>query len=189
MGPAAAGCMGPVGFLRSGHACRPPHAWPAFPPLLPCSAPSTLQFPAALAHGLAISLGSLKLNGRPLLRAPLHVSQATAAADGCLAQLYRLPSRATKSGFVLSGWLQLGEGGGGGAAGDGGAVGGSGSVAASQAQHAGSGGGSNSDQFGVGEMSSLELTLGEYSALDAAAARLLGGIGGGAQVAAGVAQP
>lgn len=129
-----------------------------------------------MARGPVISISSLKLNGRLLLRAPLHVSTAAAATDGCLALLYRLPSRATKSGFALSGFVELGEGssrGGGGGGGD-----------AAAGQDSGTGG--SGGQFGVGEMASLELTLGEYSALDAAASRLLGGIGSGGQA---VAQP
>ena len=143
----------------------------------PCSAPSTLQFPAALVRGPTISVSSLKLNGRPLLRAPLHVSQAAAAADGCLAHLYRLPSRATKAAFVLSGFVQLEQGGG--SSGGSGGSNGSG-AAAGQALSSGSGG-----HFGVGEMASLELTLGEYSTLDAAASRFLGGLAVGGGQAAG----
>ena len=130
-----------------------------------------LQFPAALVGGPTISVSSLKLNGRPLLRGPLHVSQAAAGADGCPAQLYRLPSRATKAGFVLSGFVQLEQGGGSG----------SGRGAAAGQALSSSGGG----QFGVGEMASLELTLGEYSALDAAASRLLGGLAAGGGQASG----
>ncbi|PRW50791.1 hypothetical protein C2E21_5558 [Chlorella sorokiniana] len=146
-------------------------------------APSTLQFPAALARGPAISVSSLKLNGRPLLRAPLHVSLAAAAADGCLALLYRLPSRATKSGFVLTGFVHLGEGSGG--SGGSGGSDGNGSPSGSGSQVATGQAPSSGGQFGVGEMASLELTLGEYSALDAAATRLLGGIAGGGGQAAG----
>lgn len=118
------------------------------------SPPSTSQYPAALAHGGAtIALSSLKLNGHPLLTAPLLTTQA-AAADGCLLQLYRLPSRATHTGYVLSGLVRLVEG----SSGDGSSLVG------------GSGGG-----FGVGEMASVELTLGEFSMLNAATSRLLGG--------------
>lgn len=127
-------------------------------PFSPCRCrrpPSTLQYPAALAHGTTVSLANLKLNGRPLLGAPLALSQAAAAEGGCLAQLYRLPSKATKAGFVLSGWVAL-EG----------------------ASAFGGGGGTvPAAGFGPGEMSSVELTLGEYSLLDAATSRLLGGMG------------
>ena len=145
------------------------HATHIAPPHV-CRAPSTLQYPAALVRGPTISVSSLKLNGRPLLRAPLHMSQAAAATDGCLALLYRLPSRATKNGFALSGFVHLGEGSGGEEAA---------AAAAAAGRGADSGTSGGGGQFGVGEMASLELTLGEYSALDAAASRLLGGIAGG----------
>lgn len=122
-----------------------------------CRAPSSLQYPAALSRGPAIRLSGLKLNGRPLLPGALLASQA-AAADGCLARLYRLSGRAMHGGYVLSGWVQLGEkpGGGSGCSG-------------------GGGGGGGTAGFGVGEMASLEVSLGQYSQLEAAASRLLGG--------------
>ena len=43
------------------------------------------------------------------------------------------------------------------------------------------GGGGGGPAYGVGEMASLEVSLGEYSLLDAATARLLGGSSGAAQ--------
>lgn len=87
-----------------------------------------------------------------------------AAPDGCLTQLYRLNSKATKHGFVLSGWVGLALA----QAGGGSRVGGSGSSAGVDIGTAGAG-------FGLGEMASVELTLGEYSRLDAAASRLFPG--------------
>jgi hypothetical protein len=126
------------------------------PPSSPRRAPSLLQFPAALARGTAIRLAALKLNGRPLLPGELQVS-AAAAADACASHLFRINSRATRGeAFVLSGWVQLGDG-------------------ASSAGVAGSGAVNGAaSTFGVGEMASVELTLGEYSQLGAAATRLLG---------------
>lgn len=138
------------------------HLYFPFPPW-PCSPPSSLQFPAALARGASISLASLKLNGRPLLPTVLAVPQA-AAADGCLVQLYRL-GKAAKGSFVLNGWLGLTEGDGASGASNGGFVGPAGA-------------------FGVGEMASVEVTLGEYSLLDAATVRLFPGSGAAAAAAA-----
>lgn len=84
-----------------------------------------------------------------------------AADDGCLVQLYRL-GKAAKGSFVLSGWLDLTEGG---SSSSGGFVG-------------------PTSAFGVGEMASVELTLGEYSLFDAATARLFPGSGAAAAAAA-----
>ncbi len=137
------------------------------PSPVPCSPPSSLQYPAALARGASISLASLKLNGRPLLPTALAVPQA-AAADGCLVQLYRL-RKAAKGSFVLNGWLGLTEGDGATGASNGGFVGPAGA-------------------FGVGEMASVELILGEYSLLDAATVRLFPGSGASAAAAAAAAQ-
>jgi hypothetical protein len=138
-------------------------------PLLPTlssssRAPSYQQYPAALARGATINLTALKLNGRPLLPpgAALTASQA-AAADGCLLQLYRLPgSRPTRGGYALSGWVQLTE-------------------PSSSSSIDAVGGGGCGAAYGVGEMASLEISLGEYSLLDAARARLLGGSSGALQ--------
>lgn len=138
------------------------------PSLCPCSPPSSLQFPAALARGASITLASLKLNGKPLLPGPLAAPQA-AAADGCLVQLYRL-GKAAKGSFTLSGWLGLTEGGG----------------SSTGASNGNNGVVGPDDAFGVGEMASVELTLGEYSLLDAATARLFPG---GAAAAAAAQQP
>lgn len=119
-----------------------------------------MQYPAALARGTMVTLSGLKLNGRPLLLGDVIAPQA-AAADGCLLQLFRLPgsSKAGKAGsFVLSGWVALSEGG----------------TSSTSSTGAGTAGSFPAGSlFGVGEMASLELALGEYSRLDAAASRLL----------------
>ena len=121
-----------------------------------CSAPSTLQHPAAVSgssssgsssSGSSITLEGVKLNGRPLLPASGLTATHASSTGGCQQQLFRLPSRAAGKGFVLSGHCMLEEG----------------------------GDGSNSPGFGVGQMASVELVLGEYNMLDAAASKLLGG--------------
>lgn len=132
--------------------------------------PSTAQFPAALARGgAAVSLASLKLNGRPLLVTPLGVTQSAAASEGCLLALYRLPSRATRGGYVLTGMVRMDDG-----------------SASAGASGDGLGGPSGASAgFGVGEMASVEVTLGQYSRLGAATSRLLGGATSGSGAAGG----
>ena len=77
------------------------------PFLLPCRAPSSLQYPAALhANASAVAVTGLRLNGHTLVKTPLRSTQAS-SADGCQTVLYRVPTRSLSEGFVLTGWLGL----------------------------------------------------------------------------------
>ena len=99
-----------------------------------------------------MTLRDVYVGGAPLLRSPLTVSQAS-SADGCITQLYRLghsgaaaaaAAAAQSAGgaagpaVVVSGWLDLGG--------------------------SGEGGEGGESAFGVGEMASVVLTLGQFSA-------------------------
>ncbi|KAI3426994.1 hypothetical protein D9Q98_006938 [Chlorella vulgaris] len=134
-------------------------------------APTTLQFPAALARGTTVRLAGLKLNGRTLLPAAVQATQA-AAADGCTLNLFRVSARAARAGFVLTGWVQLAAGSSSSSPGSGGAA--MGPSGGNGGAGGGGGGGGPGSGFGGGQLSSLELSLGEYSQLAAAASRLLG---------------
>lgn len=120
---------------------------------------ATQQASATTQAGDAlIALKGVRLNGRPLLpRGGLATTQAS-SAGGCTAELYRISSHAAAAlrGFVLSGRLAL----------DGGSMNGSSGI-------------TSASSFGLGEAASVELTLGEYQLLSAAASRLFGGLKGG----------
>lgn len=103
-----------------------------------CSAPSALQFPAALhTSGSALTMHGVRLNGRVLASSATIAASQVSSPEGCASYLYRVPSRALAEGFVLTGWLDL--------------VAGRGSAAA----------------WGVGEMASVEVQLGATRLLPA----------------------
>lgn len=101
----------------------------------------------------------------------MQATQA-AAADGCTLNLFRVSARAARAGFVLTGWVQLAAGSSSSSPGSGGAA--MGPSGGNGGAGGGGGGGGPGSGFGGGQLSSLELSLGEYSQLAAAASRLLG---------------
>jgi hypothetical protein len=64
---------------------------------------------AAAAANSTIVVRHLAVNGRPVTDDTVSSSHASLGPDGCVTLRYGVPSRSMSSGFVLTGWLELGS--------------------------------------------------------------------------------